>query len=158
MALNGAGIAARKPVEAASAWIGATLKQHPASWTYRLSDAEIAELDDATYAARRSGLDLPAISRRHFPLPTLGPTLERLRGEVLDGRGFVLIRGVPVEGRSMLDAATAYWGIGAHIGNARSQNAMGHLLGHVRDLGQLRRRQAIAPLRLAPPHIGADPG
>jgi len=135
MASSAASIAAAPSIDAPSAWLGATLKQHPESWTYRLSDAEIAELDDATRAARRSGLDLAAIRREHFPLPTLGPTLERLRGEVLDGRGFVLIRGVPVEGRSMLDGATAYWGIGAHIGNARSQNAMGHLLGHVRDLG-----------------------
>ncbi len=80
-------------------------------------------------------MDLPDIRREHFPLPTLARTLDRLVDEVLNRRGFVLIRGVPVEGRSMRACATTYWGIGAHIGGARSQNAMGHLLGHVRDLG-----------------------
>jgi hypothetical protein len=135
MASSAAGIAPLKPIEGASAWIGATLKQQPDSWIYHLSDAEIAELDDATRATRRSSLDVADIRRQHFPLPHLGPTLERLRDEVLNGSGFVLIRGMPVHGRSMLDCATAYWGIGAHVGNARSQNAMGHLLGHVRDLG-----------------------
>ena len=36
---------------------------------------------------------------------------------------------------AIADSAAAYWGIGAYFGNARSQNAKGHLLGHVRDLG-----------------------
>ena len=47
----------------------------------------------------------------------------------------MLIRGLPVEGRPIADSAAAYWGIGTYFGNARSQNAKGHLLGHVRDLG-----------------------
>ena len=58
-----------------------------------------------------------------------------MREEILNGRGFVLIRGLPVEGRPIADSAAAYWGIGTYFGNARSQNAKGHLLGHVRDLG-----------------------
>jgi len=41
----------------------------------------------------------------------------------------------PVEGRPTEASATAYWGIGTYLGKARSQNAKGHLLGHVRDLG-----------------------
>ena len=31
--------------------------------------------------------------------------------------------------------ATAFWGIGTHLGEAISQNAKGHLLGHVKDIG-----------------------
>jgi hypothetical protein len=128
-------VAVRPLVAGPSAWIGATLAALPETWIYHLSDVEIAELATATSVARRSGLDLPDIRREHFPLPTLQATLALLVDEVLNRRGFVLIRGVPVEGRSMLECATAYWGIGTHIGSARSQNAMGHLLGHVRDLG-----------------------
>jgi hypothetical protein len=61
--------------------------------------------------------------------------LDRLRREILDGRGFVLIRGLPVAGKNLVDNAAAYLGIGSHLGHARSQNAMGHILGHVRDMG-----------------------
>ena len=32
-------------------------------------------------------------------------------------------------------AATIFCGVGAHLGSARSQNAAGHILGHVRDVG-----------------------
>ena len=45
------------------------------------------------------------IRREDFPLPTLGPALERLRAEVLNGRGFVLLRGMPVEDRPIEESA-----------------------------------------------------
>jgi hypothetical protein len=123
----------RRLVEGASAWFGAVLARHPEQWIYPLSSAEIGEIETAVAKVR--GRDLAALTRADFPFPTLGPKLEELRGEVLDGRGFVLLRGLPVEGRPVEDSAAAYWGIGTHFGNARSQNAMGHLLGHVTDLG-----------------------
>ena len=55
---------------------------------------------------------------------------------MINGRGFALMRGLPVERWSMREAATAYFGIGGHLGSARSQNGKGHVLGHVRDLGR----------------------
>ena len=126
----------RKPVDGKAAWIGAELRKREAEWTYRLSPVEVAEIEDAVRHVRARGLDLSAIRRMDFPLPTLGPALDRLRGEVLNGRGFVLLRGMPVEGRPIEDSATAYWGVGSYFGAARSQNAKGHLLGHIYDLGQ----------------------
>jgi hypothetical protein len=125
----------RPQVTGPSAWVGADLARQPERWTYRLSTREIAEVESATAAARDRGLDVAAIRRADFPLPTLGPVLDRLRDEVLNGRGFVLLRGLPVTDRPIADSATAYWGIGTYFGNARSQNAKGHVLGHVRDLG-----------------------
>jgi hypothetical protein len=85
---------------------------------------------------RARGLELASLTRDDFPLPTLGPVLDRLRREVLDGRGFVMVRGMRVDGRPLVESATAYWGVGTYFGRARSQNAKGHLLGHVYDLGQ----------------------
>ncbi|MGC8476430.1 MAG: TauD/TfdA family dioxygenase [Acetobacteraceae bacterium] len=123
----------RPRVEGPSAWIGAELARRPEEWIYRLSPAEIAELETAT--ATQRGRELATLRRADFPLPSLGPILDRLRAEVLNGRGFVLIRGLPVEGRPIAESAAAYWAIGSYFGNARSQNAKGHLLGHVRDLG-----------------------
>ncbi|XXX47508.1 hypothetical protein WME76_06960 [Sorangium sp. So ce119] len=57
------------------------------------------------------------------------------------GRGFALLRGLRgrwLDGPDRLDvraAAIAFLGIGSHLGSARSQNARGHVLGHVKDLG-----------------------
>src|SRR5262249_1715257 len=70
-----------------------------------------------------------------FPLPTFGSRLQSLLGEVLEGRGFVLLRRLPVERWSSRQAALAFLGIGCHLGSLRPQNADGHLLGHVKDIG-----------------------
>src|SRR5580700_2623398 len=126
----------RPLVRGPSAWIGADMRGREAEWTYRLSPPQLDEIDAAVKAVRARGLDLAAITRADFPLPTLGPVLDRLRGDVLDGRGFVLVRGMRVEGRPIEETAAAYWGVGSYFGSARSQNAKGHLLGHVYDLGQ----------------------
>lgn len=126
----------RPLVEGPSVWTGAEMRRRETEWAYRLSPTEIVEIEAAVAAVRKRGLDLADIRRDDFPLPTLGPVLERLCAEVVDGRGFVLLRGLPVEHRSIEQNATAYWGIGAYFGSARSQNAKGHLLGHVYDLRQ----------------------
>ena len=127
--------APRPLIDGPSAWVGAELAKRPADWTYVLTPAEIAEIERAAAGVRDAGLDLGTITRASFPLPTLGPTLDRLRGEILDGRGFTLIRGLPVAGKNLVDNAAAYLGIGSYLGHPRSQNAMGHILGHVRDMG-----------------------
>jgi hypothetical protein len=126
---------ARPPITGPSAWLGSDMRTREAEWSYRLAPSEIAEIEAALKSVQARGLDIADIRREDFPLPTLGPVLDRLRKEVLDGRGFVLLRGVPVEGRPIAESATAYWDIGSYFGKARSQNAKGHLLGHIYDLG-----------------------
>jgi Taurine catabolism dioxygenase TauD, TfdA family len=125
----------RPLIEGPSAWIGADMRRREAEWAYLLSPAERAEIEAAVAAVQTRGLDLADIGRDDFPLPTLGPVLDRLRAEVIDGRGFALLRGMPIEKRPIDWSATAYWGVGSYFGGARSQNAKGHLLGHVYDLG-----------------------
>jgi hypothetical protein len=103
--------------------------------THLLSNRHIAELDSAIAALHEQGLGLLDITRERFPLPTLGPLLRDIREELLDGCGFALIRGFPVARYAIEDAAMAFYGIGAWLGRAVSQNAKGHVLGHVRALG-----------------------
>jgi hypothetical protein len=125
----------RPLIEGQSVWTGADMRMRESEWTYRLSPPELAEIEAATRSVRERGVDIAGITRADFPLPTLAPVLERLRSEVIDGRGFVRLRGMPVENRPIAESATAYWGVGTYFGSARSQNAKGHLLGHVYDLG-----------------------
>jgi hypothetical protein len=68
-------------------------------------------------------------------LTTLGRRLAQILDEVLEGRGFVLLRGLPVERWGRRFSALAFLVLGLHWGSLRSQNRHGHLLGHVRDLG-----------------------
>ena len=118
------------------AWLGQELAGRD-DWIVTLSANDQAELENAArpLVARGDAQALASLTAAAFPLPHLGPVLESLRTELLDGRGFVLLRGLPVDRYDVLTTAAIFMGIGSHLGRARSQNAKGHLLGHVCDLG-----------------------
>jgi len=119
----------------AATWYGPEMVKRT-DWQMLLSLAEIAEVEAATKALASREADIAAITPKEFPLPTLASRLKaRVEGEVLNGRGFLLLRGLPVERWTMRESATAFYGLGAHLGSARSQNGRGHVLGHVQDLG-----------------------
>ena len=103
-------------------------------WIEEFTDSEIGEVERAVQALAKT--DLAKIRAEDVPLPTLAPRLRILLDEVLNGRGFVLLKGLPVERWTMQETATAFLAIGVHLGNLRMQNAEGHLLGHVKDLGR----------------------
>lgn len=128
----------RNPVEGPSAWYGDDLGKVE-DWIRPLGEAEIAELEAAAEAVlkndRAGKQPLIEIGAAQFPLPRFGPALREMREEVLNGRGFALLRGLPVARYSIEERAAIFWGIGVHMGKARSQNGKGHLLGHVRSLG-----------------------
>ena len=125
---------AMRPVVDPAAWTAADLAKSDA-WIYPLSQAEIAELADAARQVQARGQDITAVRRADFLLPRFGRALVDIREELRDGRGFVLLRGLPVAEWSREQSAIAYYGIGTHLGRALSQNAQGHMLGHVKDLG-----------------------
>ena len=118
-----------------SAWYGAEMGGGT-DWIERLSEAEIAEVESAVHELEESQVDMASIMAEDVPLPIVAPRLQRLLEEVLNGRGFVLIKGLPVERWTQREAAMAFLIIGVQMGHLRMQNAEGHLLGHVKDLGR----------------------
>ncbi len=123
------------PVGGPAAWTGADMARRTQEWMHHLTPAEIAELEAAVAAHRAAGRAMGEITAGSFRLPTLGPRLAAMLKDLLHGRGFAVLRGLPVDRMGTEAAAIAYLGIGAHFGSFRSQNARGHLLGHVKDLG-----------------------
>ncbi|MGI9409106.1 MAG: TauD/TfdA family dioxygenase, partial [Hyphomicrobiaceae bacterium] len=118
-----------------SAWRGPAMAAST-EWLHHLSDDDVAEIEAAVTPLAEREVDIARITRSDFPLPNLAPKLTAICDEVIDGRGFALLRGLPVERWSVRQSATAYFGIGCYFGNARMQNGKGHILGHVRDLGR----------------------
>ena len=117
-----------------AAWLGPQMATRD-DWRQTLSAAQIDEIDAAMRALLARAAPLAQLAADDFPLPTLGPQLAALREELLHGRGFALLRGLPVARYTPQQRAAIFLGIGAHLGRARSQNAAGHVLGHVCDLG-----------------------
>src|SRR6185369_240306 len=91
-------ISALRPVELEPAceWTAKDVTD-PAAWTEHLSAAEVAELEAAVAHAAAKSQDFLEIGKADFPLPTLEPRLKAIEKELIDGRGFVLIRGLPRE-------------------------------------------------------------
>jgi hypothetical protein len=118
-----------------SAWYGAQMAAKR-DWVAVLSEVEIEEIERAVTALEGAGVHLGSIAAEDVPLPALGPGMGRMVDEVINGRGFVLIRSLPVERWTRRQAALAFLALGVHLGNLRMQNAEGHILGHVRDLGR----------------------
>lgn len=61
--------------------------------------------------------------------------LHSLREEIVNGKGFLLFKGFPVERWGNHKCAVAYMGLGTYLGYFVSQNGLGHVLGHVKDTG-----------------------
>jgi hypothetical protein len=116
-------------------WSGPQI-QREGSWIHHVGAESVAELDAALDHAKRSGAGIP-FPLESFPLPRFAATLEGILDEVENGRGFVLLRGIPRDRYTDEDCELLYWGIGLHLGNPVSQNARGHRLGHVRDEGRV---------------------
>ena len=118
----------------AAAWSGGTLAGSR-DWIVTLTAAQIDEINAALRLAQSSGRPLEALGRAEFPLPGLAQFLAGLAEEIEHGRGFVLLRGLPIQRYSEDEAALIFWGLGAHLGTAVPQSRKGDRLGHVRDLG-----------------------
>ena len=124
----------RRALDTPATWLGRDLRAD-SSWAHELCGEEVADLERALRGARSSGRSLRDLRRQDFPLGRLGDSITAWMNEMQRGRGFVNVRGIPVERYDPNDIATMYWGIGLHMGTAVSQNAAGDLLGHVRDTG-----------------------
>ena len=123
-----------EPVTDPAAWSAADLEADQC-WIHPLSRSDVAELDDLVGKLEKKIDTVLDIEPADIDLPELGPRLKAVRDDIVNGRGIALIRGVPVEHYTRLQAGIAFWCIGSFVGVPVSQNAKGHLLGHVADLG-----------------------
>ncbi len=137
-----------EPVRIPAAWKGADLERDR-SWIRHLTPAEIADLDAAVAAARASGAaGKRVLAREDFPLSVLDKTLEAALEELTEGRGIVLLRGLPVERYDGDDLLLLWRGIGAWLGEAVSQNAKGEMVSFVTEGGAVTKnaRGRLIPL------------
>jgi hypothetical protein len=105
------------------------------AWTEAFDEAEQEELDAAVRKALEKSADVMEIAKNDFSLPTLQVRLEKIERDLIDGRGFVRLRGVDRRRYSREEMEMIYWGIGMHLGAPWPQNQYGHVLGDVTDQG-----------------------
>lgn len=127
-----------KRIEGSTVWNSEDYRgeANASKWIHTWTDEEINQLEQAATVWRDSGRELGEIERSTFPLPSsLIGTLHRLRERLVHAEGFYLFRGLPTNRWGPHLTAIAYLGLGSYLGNVVSQNGKGHVLGHVKDLG-----------------------
>ncbi len=122
------------PIEGPAAWSGADLARRT-DWIHHLTAAEIADIERVVASARASGTPRGQLTRADVRFDALAPAIAAWRETLAHGRGFVLVRGLPVARMTQDDAVVAYWALGLHLGSPVPQNFQGELLTDVRDTG-----------------------
>lgn len=125
-----------KRVQGPKLWRRDDYQTNPERWIHDWTSTEIQQIETAAKAYQQTGLPLTAITKETFKLPAeLANFLHEAREDLLNGKGFVLFKGLPVHEWTVELSATAFTGLGTYFGYSVSQNGKGHILGHVKDLG-----------------------
>ncbi|KAL2833695.1 hypothetical protein BDW59DRAFT_156492 [Aspergillus cavernicola] len=125
-----------KEMTGPTVWDAAEYRDNPDRWTHAFSADEVAEIGAASDSFIEAGTPLTGITKARFSLPNLSHRMNELRKDLLDGKGFFRFRNLPVTEWGLHKSAVAYMGLGTYLGYFLSQNGRGHVLGHVKDLGE----------------------
>ncbi|EAW11248.1 TauD/TfdA family dioxygenase [Aspergillus clavatus NRRL 1] len=125
-----------KQISGPTLWTAEEYRDHPEKWTHRFTADELDELSRTADEFIQNKIPLTGISKKNFPLPTFAKHLDILRDDLINGKGFILFKGLPVQQWGNHKSAVVYMGLGTYLGYFVSQNSRGHVLGHVKDLGE----------------------
>lgn len=126
----------RNKITGPAAWVGEGLG-NDRSWIHQLTSVEIAALDTALVNLKASGKVFPNFNKNDFQVSVLADTLVDLSDELENGRGFKVMRGLPVERYTEDEIKNIFYGIGLNLGTPVCQNPTGDLLGTVMNVGDL---------------------
>ncbi|CAA7269759.1 unnamed protein product [Cyclocybe aegerita] len=116
-----------------------------AQWEYKLSAEQLKEIDDALKHFKGQNKPLGYLSPSTFPLPTLGPILKDLSHELHTGRGFFVVKTIPVDAYTREENTIIYAGVSSYVGPLRGvQDLDGvSVVGHIKDLTQTHPLKSI---------------
>ena len=115
-----------------SAWKGGDFKSKD-DYSIDLEGRHIDALASALDGIKARGLVTEAITKELFPLDPIHYLIDEMFDEIMNRRGFLMLRGWPLDDYSVEDIGTMYFGLGLHFGRVASQSVMGDLLGYVTD-------------------------
>ena len=109
------------------------------TWFRRVNEEELDALEHMVNKVRaRVGDDPNALmnmTSTDFSLGAFASVVQEMDYDLSHGKGFSVIRTLPVYRWTPIETLIAYWGIGCQLGIPLSTNAAGDLIGHVVDLG-----------------------
>jgi hypothetical protein len=126
----------REPVRDATAWTGAQLQDDP-SWRVAIGEREREAMLAGLKVLQSKGLWFHQMEAADFPLDeSLKALVARIKHDVKDGRGFLLLDGFPIKGLTIDEIRLIYWGLALQLGTCVSQDGRAALVADVWDRGQ----------------------
>src|ERR1700760_817352 len=105
-----------------SNWRAADLAE-PGEWMIQLTDAQIADLDNALRTAMAAGITIDRLTRQNFKLEVFDKLVPEVQERLENGRGLLVLRGLPAQKYSRDELRLMYWGMGLYLGTAVSQSS-----------------------------------
>jgi hypothetical protein len=125
----------KEKVDASVAWRGIDL-QNRDTWLTYLREPMLSAFDAALQGVKAKGLQAPHFTKADFSLPPeVIHEIDGLVDELENGRGFLLMRGLPAEKYTEAEMSIIYYGLGLHMGTPVTQSEKGELLGEVQAVG-----------------------
>ncbi|OAD01551.1 hypothetical protein MUCCIDRAFT_153706 [Mucor lusitanicus CBS 277.49] len=120
-------------LEGPKLWKGSDYEGKESEWVYELTEQELKEIDDAVHDFEATEKHFSEINKETFPLPTFGAKIKALTEEnVVEGRGFIVIRGLNPDKYTRAQNIIAYTGVSAYVGKRGLQGR--HTIAHIKDL------------------------
>ncbi len=121
----------RTPLNHPSVWRGSDFPADSV-WSMTLTSDDLAALESAREEAAGQPAHVWKTLLRDTPA---GSLLDRLLRDLTQGRGFVVLRGLPVEKYTAAELEDLYFGLGSYLGTVIPQNSTGEMIGRVTDIG-----------------------
>jgi Taurine catabolism dioxygenase TauD, TfdA family len=124
-----------EPILGPTAWQAADFPDK-ASFAIALDAGERAAVGERLAALAAARPAEASIEAAHAAAPALAALVGRVRRELAEGRGFVLLRGLPIEGHDAATVGNLFLGLGLMLGKPVVQSPLGDRLGHVVDIAK----------------------
>lgn len=124
-----------QPLSGPDVWRGAELNTRT-DWVTPLGPAELHELNQLVARLERQLENPTALERGDFDSPLLASRFEQIRREVEGGKGFHLLRGIPVGRYSLAQNRALFWALSLLLGKPQEQDGAGNLMHNVTNTGK----------------------
>lgn len=122
-------------VEHPSVWKGADI-QSSNDWIGSYSPAECIEIDYIAHTVAAQYPDFRTIPVQHLDIPLLRAKLATISNDLEDGRGFYVLKGLPVRAWNVQQSQTVFWVLASLAGFPEGQDKAGNVMHSVRDKGK----------------------
>ena len=104
-------------------------------WMIELHGEQVDEIDRALYAVLDAGITTETLAHGDFPAPAFDAVVPEIHERLENGRGVVVLRGLPAERYSKTQLRLIFWALGLYLGTAVSQSGTGELVVDLRQSG-----------------------